>query len=229
MRATADRSKPARRLAVSLLAAGVTGDARLAGKLLSRAGPQYLARVASPFRYFAYGSNMLTPRLRARCPSATVTTIASVSGRTLAFAKRSTDDSGKATLAPAAPQRSVLGVVFEIAESEAAALRAAEGPGYRLVDEFAVACLRTGEILATRTFLAVARDPALKPYDWYLALLLAGIAEHGLGDDYAARCRAFAYDIDRRYERPERLAAMEALAQSGIDDYAPLLATGGGA
>ena len=50
------------------------------------------------FLYFSYGSNMLTERLRARCPSANCIGIATATGYALEFSKSSVDGSGKATL-----------------------------------------------------------------------------------------------------------------------------------
>lgn len=175
------------------------------------------------FSYFAYGSNMLTTRLQDRCGSAAVKTIAAVRGRRLSFSKIGKDGSGKATLDPAETGYTVIGVVFEIEESEADALHMAEGPGYECKDDFIVTCLRTGETLATRTYLAVHNDHTLKPYDWYLALVLAGIDEHRLGDDYAALYRLRAYDIDDDPKRNERIKAHKALERAGIPDYAHLL------
>lgn len=49
------------------------------------------------FRYFAYGSNMLTEWLRGRCPSTEPIGIAIAANHKLRFGKRSIDKSGKAT------------------------------------------------------------------------------------------------------------------------------------
>jgi hypothetical protein len=51
------------------------------------------------FVYFAYGSNMLTARLRERCPSARPLGLAAAPGYGVAFNKQGMDGSGKATLA----------------------------------------------------------------------------------------------------------------------------------
>lgn len=50
------------------------------------------------FLYFAYGSNMLTSRLLARCRSAKTVGLATCLGHRLTFEKRSIDGSGKATM-----------------------------------------------------------------------------------------------------------------------------------
>ena len=50
------------------------------------------------FLFFAYGSNMLTDRLRERCPDARPLGAAIARGYVLSFSKRSRDGSSKATL-----------------------------------------------------------------------------------------------------------------------------------
>jgi hypothetical protein len=88
--------------------------------------------VATPapdsFLYFAYGSNMLTRRLKARTPSATAQGTAFVDGHRLTFDKKSTDGSGKCDIeATENPADRVYGVLFTISAAEAAALDKAEG------------------------------------------------------------------------------------------------------
>lgn len=67
--------------------------------------------------YFAYGSNMLTERLQARCKSAKVRCVGSADGYRLAFSKKSQDGSGKATIRPDEAS-GVYGIVFDIDETE---------------------------------------------------------------------------------------------------------------
>ena len=145
--------------------------------------------------YFAYGSNMLSARLRARCPSAVFRTTAMVRDHVVAFGKPSVDASGKAALLPTTG-KIAYGVVFEIASEELEALDEVEGPGYRREEAFPVVCTRSGETIHTCLYLANEHDDRLKPYDWYLALMLAGIAEHGLGNDYASVFRAVGWQHD---------------------------------
>jgi gamma-glutamylcyclotransferase len=69
------------------------------------------------FFYFAYGSNLLSHRLLARCPSARVISIATTDDWTVQFTKPGGDGSGKAGLVE---QSGALhpGVVYEIASDE---------------------------------------------------------------------------------------------------------------
>jgi hypothetical protein len=54
--------------------------------------------LGASFLFFAYGSNMLTERLRERCPDARPLGTAIARGYLLSFSKRSKDGSAKATL-----------------------------------------------------------------------------------------------------------------------------------
>ena len=93
-------------------------------RLVGNAGADAMTLV----RYFAYGSNMLTARLQARCPSARPLGRATARGRRLAFHKRSdVDGSGKCDLVPADDGALVVGVVFDLAADELPALDRAEG------------------------------------------------------------------------------------------------------
>jgi AIG2 family protein len=140
------------------------------------------------FHYFAYGSNMLTARLRApdRCPTAAPLGVADLNGYELRWHKKSNrDGSGKCDIVEA-PEASVSGVLFSIAAKDKAALDEAEGlnKGY---GEIAVTVLWRGESVKAAAYKATAVDPNAKPYTWYRAFVVAGAREHGLSADYVAR------------------------------------------
>ena len=48
----------------------------------------------------------------------------------------------------------------------------------RATTSFAVTMLGSGEPVSTATYKPTRHDPALIPYDWYLALCIAGAREH---------------------------------------------------
>lgn len=179
------------------------------------------------FYYFAYGSNMLTARLQARCPSAVPLGRAEVADYVVEFSKRSSvDQSGKATLSGAVGHsHSSSGVLFEIATAELGQLDRAEGngKGYDRDDNFPVRLVGGSGIVHARSYLATETVSSLKPYDWYLALVIAGAHEHDLGEDYLAGLRRVAFDDDRDSARKTRRAALEALAAAGFPDYRVLL------
>lgn len=152
---------------------------------------------------------------------------AAAPGYVVGVGKLSADESGKATLIRSAEAHDVVrGAVFEISTDELPSLDAAEGRGYRRLTDFVVRCLRTGEPIETHTYQARTHDSRLKPYDWYLALVMAGSGEHGLGEDYAAALRATPYHADPQPERVSRQRAVHALERAGIADYTRLFAAG---
>jgi gamma-glutamylcyclotransferase len=154
------------------------------------------------FLYFAYGSNMLTEWLKDRCPSAKKNGIAIASNHKLVFGKRSIDKSGKATLIFSEGVHTP-GVAFEITESEREFLDAAEGfkhdkphdpARYNRVDDFQIRIAETDKIVVSTTYLANNPEDGLKPYDWYLALVIAGAIQHGLDADYVKSLKETKFD-----------------------------------
>lgn len=172
------------------------------------------------FLYFAYGSNMLTPRLRARCPSARPLATAFARDFSLSFCKRGHDGSGKATLlAGAYGEDQVHGVLYAIAETERGRLDRAEGPGYEPLAAFAVVTAEDEQVVTAHTYLArsEARDASLIPFDWYHALVLAGALEHGLPHLYVDGVRTVAACEDPRPDRDRRRSALSILQSAGFD------------
>jgi gamma-glutamylcyclotransferase len=143
------------------------------------------------FHYFAYGSNMLSERLKERCPSARALGIAQLPGYTLRWHKRSKDGSGKCDVVAYRDGQVVFGVVYEIDVSERAALDRAEGCGYGY-ERRDVEVILNGDVVTTSVYIATrnATDSALKPYIWYKCLVVAGAKEHGLPAPYIANLEA---------------------------------------
>lgn len=187
---------------------------------------------ATTFRYFAYGSNMLTERLKARCCGAGPMGRAFADGWALEFNKPSRDGSGKATLSMKAGCRT-LGVLFEIPVGERGDLDDAEGAGpgggYKRCDAFPVRLADGDGTVTASTYLAKKTDGSLDPYDWYLALVIAGAREHGLGEVHVASleclaCRPYPENgIEWQWAMQGKREASEALEKAGFPDYRELL------
>lgn len=178
------------------------------------------------FLYLAYGSNMLTERLRRRCPSARQVGTALIADHGLEFTKPSLDQSGKATLVADASQGArTQGVLFEIRKSDLSSLDKAEGAGqgYDRLDAFEVLLAGTNEQVAATTYLATETKSHLKPYDWYLALVIAGAHEHRLDPAHIEMLGRTEYRMDDHSARPGRTEAMEVLAAHGHADHYRLL------
>lgn len=165
------------------------------------------------FLYFAYGSNMLVSRLTARCPTAKIIGKAVAPRHGLEFSKRSMDSSGKATLVNG-QSGDTPGVLFEIETAERELLYKAEGvgSGYNRHHEFQVQLGSSNEFVAAATYLASERRAHLKPYDWYLALVIAGAHQHELDARHIQRLRQTDYLIDADAARKGRIDALAALS-----------------
>lgn len=177
------------------------------------------------FTYFAYGSNLLPARLLARCPSARVIGPARAPGHRLVFTKPGRDGSGKATLT-ADPKANTPGVLYRIALTDQPALHAAEGAnlpnGYSFHDDFWVDVEGTGS-MPVCTYLARRSNPALHPFDWYLALVVAGAVWHVLDTAHVEYLKSSDYQADRNDNSPIRQAAINAFTEAGIDGYQSML------
>lgn len=136
------------------------------------------------FHYFAYGSNMLSVRLKGRTPSAQFVAIGFVDGYKLVFDKVSVDGSGKCDIEKTNNSHDrVWGVIFSIDARESAALDDAEGLGYGYRKE-TLSVTTASVTLDTVAYLATNKDPGLEPYTWYHQFVLAGAIEHDLPPEY---------------------------------------------
>lgn len=142
--------------------------------------------------YFAYGSNMLEERLKARCKTARRIGTARADEVSISFGKKSIDGSGKATIERTAESESVWGVLFENDVSEIDTLDRFEGAGkgYDRIVDFTVRTEPDGAVLEAATYSASSEaiDSSLSPYDWYLGL--AGARQSGLPDAYVSKLEA---------------------------------------
>lgn len=158
------------------------------------------------FVTFAYGSNMLSSRIKARCPSAHFLGVAKLHGYELKWHKRSTDGSGKCDVVPTHNQaRVVEGVLYEIKGSEKADLDNAEGLGNGY-EEKKVQVVFKGAPRTVSIYTATKTDSSLKPYTWYKAFVVAGANEHKLQSEYVQQLEAVEAIQDPDRDRARRNA-----------------------
>ena len=166
------------------------------------------------FLYFAYGSNLHPLRLAERTPSCMAIGPARLKGHELRFHKRSLaagDGSGKCdAFATGRPADVLHGAVYLIDLDDQPALDAAEGNG-RGYDRVVRRAETAAGSLAVELYIAQPGwiDPALRPFDWYLELVVTGAAHHGLPIDYrrqVERTRALRDPDPGRSERHYRIA-----------------------
>lgn len=159
--------------------------------------------------YFAYGSNLSTPRLRVRTASARALGVAVLVGHRLEFHKVGRDGSAKCdAFGTGHPEDRVIGVVFDIEDAELPELDRAEGLG-RGYDRTRVAVTSvTGDSVVVLTYCATRIDASLRPFHWYKEHVLRGAREHGLPGDYIEWIDAIGSIADPDAARHERELAV---------------------
>ena len=143
--------------------------------------------IMSTIHYFAYGSNMSTPRLRYRVPGCRFEFVARLPNYELCFHKRSNDGSVKCNaFKTAEPTDAVIGCVYEIPSNQKPALDRAEGLGAGYHEEIVHVLSPKGGEVVVCTYIADASfiDDSLQPYSWYKDFVLAGAEEHRLPAEY---------------------------------------------
>lgn len=164
--------------------------------------------MADTFLYFAYGSNMLTRRLRKRTPSAVVIGTGFVEGHRLTFDKVSTDGSGKCNIESTNDRADrVYGVLFSIEMSEARDLDEAEGLG-RVYQKSEVRVVSPTGALTAVAYIADNTNPLLLPYDWYKDFVVRGAVEHKLPAVYVRRLQTTGSQRDPNEKRRTRNEAV---------------------
>ncbi len=158
--------------------------------------------------YFAYGSNMLGERLRQadRAPSARAHCRAWLVGHQLEFHKRGRDGSGKCDAhQTGSTTTAVHGVAYRIDPAERESLERIEACGQGYAGR--VVGLMTGAgALDAYTYLARPEfiDAVLRPFDWYLELVIAGAREHRLPAAYIRALEAVVAGVDPDHRRAAR-------------------------
>ncbi len=135
--------------------------------------------------YFAYGSNLVSQRMRSRVPSASALGRARLPGMRLTLDKHGADGTGKANLAED-PEASVWGVVYALDPLHWPGLDACE-PGYvRIEAGVEVDWNPRSRSLRVETYVShrLTRDPVA--HAWYRSLLVEGAREHGLPEAHVA-------------------------------------------
>ena len=135
--------------------------------------------------YFSYGSNMSIKRLQHRIPLATFVSIATLPGHNLLFHKIGQDSSAKCDAHETGQTAdAVIGVVFEISESDKKCLDRFEGLGNGY-DEKTVQLIGTdGLSLQAKTYYATKINSSLKPFHWYKEHVVRGATENGFPAGY---------------------------------------------
>lgn len=154
--------------------------------------------------YFAYGSNMSTPRLQARLPHSEIIGAASLKGFQLRFHKKGVDGSAKADALYTGKERDlVLGALYQLSDSEILLLDQIEdsGVGY---ERICVQVEAEGKRYQAWTYVALHIDRSLLPFDWYHHHVLHGAKMLELPTSYLEIIQSFSHACDKDKQRAER-------------------------
>ena len=151
---------------------------------------------------------MSLARLQDRVPSARFVAIATLAGHRLRFHKISKDGSGKCDAEETGnPKDRVIGVVYEISDSDKPALDRKEGLGSGY-DEKEVDVSANQERLTALMYFATRKDNQLSPYRWYKEHVLVGARENALPSEYIAQIEAMEAIDDPDTGRQDRELAI---------------------
>ena len=164
--------------------------------------------------YFAYGSNLLHARMTRRVGPLAPPRAATLGGYELRWHKRSQDGSGKCDIIPS-PGGVVHGGVYPLDDAQLATLDGIEGVGHGYRRDGSLAVHSEGEELAIVAYIAEAAfiDPALRPYEWYHEIVVAGASALALPARYVQSLRAMRPVPDPDVRRAARERAI--LATTG--------------
>ena len=155
--------------------------------------------------YFAFGSNLASPRLLQRIPAASVHCVATLAEHRLCWRKNGADRSGKCDIEHTRdPGHLVYGVVYRMSHADKLELDVYEGAGYGYAHKTVEVLTLDGDAIEAFTYYATDVDHSQQPYHWYKEHVLRGALEHGLPPHYVEQIRATPAIDDQDAERHRR-------------------------
>lgn len=144
-------------------------------------------------------------RIKCRVPSARKICIAFLYEHDLRFHKRSIDGSGKCdAYYTGNNQDYVLGVLYEIADSDKKYLDRKEGLGKGYDEKIVQITTPAGEMFAAVMYFATNIDQDLKPFMWYKEHVLNGALENHFPKEYIDKINSVEAAQDPNKEREKR-------------------------
>ena len=155
--------------------------------------------------YFAFGSNLSSPRLLQRLPGARVHCVATLTGHRLCWHKNGRDRSGKCDiLHTGADADIVYGVVYLMTHDESLELDRYETADFGYGRKSVEIATLDGGVIEAFTYFARDIGEHQRPYHWYKEHVLRGALEHGFPRHYVERIEATASKSDHDEERHHR-------------------------
>ena len=155
--------------------------------------------------YFAFGSNLSSPRLLHRLPQAEIGDVATLGRHRLCWRKNDQGQSGKCDIAFTGDTGDVVyGVVYQMTHSERLELDVIESNGFGYERKDVSVTTLAGDALEAFTYYAIDIDHEQQPFHWYKEHVLRGALEHDFPSHYIAQIRATPSIDDHDRERHRR-------------------------
>jgi hypothetical protein len=155
--------------------------------------------------YFAFGSNLSSPRLLERIPLASKHCVATLHQHRLRWHKSGKDLSGKCDIEfTGSTADQVYGVIYQMTHHEKLELDVYEGAGIGYERRQINVTASHGASLDAFTYYALEIDRLLQPYHWYKEHVVRGALEHDFPPHYVEHIRATPSIDDHDDERHHR-------------------------
>ena len=155
--------------------------------------------------YFAFGSNLSSPRLLERIPLASKHCIATLHQHRLSWHKSGKDRSGKCDIEfTGSTADQVYGVIYQMTHDEKLELDVYEGAGIGYERRQINVTALHGASIDAFTYYALEIDRLLQPYHWYKEHVVRGALEHELPPHYVEHIRSTPSIDDHDDERHHR-------------------------
>ena len=155
--------------------------------------------------YFAFGSNLDSPRLLQRIPAAEVHCVATLNAHQLCWRKNDRGQSGKCDIDfTGDPRHEVYGVIYRMTQAEKLELDVYETTGFGYDHKTIEVITLQGDIVEAFTYYAIDIDHGQQPFHWYKEHVLRGALEHDFPHHYVDQIRATPSIDDHDAERQRR-------------------------
>ena len=159
--------------------------------------------------YFAFGSNLSSPRLLERIPDASIHCVATLQQHRLCWHKNDRGQSGKCDIEfTGSTDDIVYGVIYLMTHAEKLELDVYESAGFGYDHKPIEVIAIHGEIIQAFTYFALDIDQSQQPFHWYKEHVVRGALEHDFPPAYVAQIRATSSIDDHDPERHHRELAI---------------------
>jgi hypothetical protein len=155
--------------------------------------------------YFAFGSNLSSPRLLERLPAASVHCVATLPQHQLCWRKNDRSQSGKCDIEFTRSMDDIVyGVVYLMTQADKLELDVYETTGFGYAHKEVTVTTVEDETIGAFTYFALDIDHSQQPFHWYKEHVLRGALEHDFPEHYVAHIKATPSIDDHDRERHHR-------------------------